>query len=42
LDASSVQTAPDGSRRIVWMIIGMIKGHPTEIGWQAPLSGWAI
>jgi len=21
----SVQTAPDGSRRIVWMIIGMIK-----------------
>src|SRR5215213_7132181 len=26
LDASSVQTAPDGYRRIVWMI----KGHPTE------------
>ena len=25
---------PDGSRRIVWMIIGMIKAHPTEIGWQ--------
>jgi hypothetical protein len=23
---------PDGSRRIDWMIIGMIKGHPTEIG----------
>src|SRR5512132_2279488 len=21
---------PDGSRRIVWMIIGMIKGHSTE------------
>jgi hypothetical protein len=20
----------DGSRRIVWMIIGMIKAHPTE------------
>jgi hypothetical protein len=34
LDASSVQTAPDGYRRIVWMIIGMIKAHPTEIGWQ--------
>jgi hypothetical protein len=30
LDASSVQTAPDGSRPIVWMIIGMIKAHPTE------------
>jgi hypothetical protein len=25
LDASSVRTVPDGSRRIVWMIIGMIK-----------------
>jgi hypothetical protein len=30
VDGSSVQTALDGSRRIVWMIIGMIKGHPTE------------
>jgi hypothetical protein len=30
LDASSVQTAPDGSRPIVWMIIGMIKAHPTQ------------
>jgi hypothetical protein len=30
LDASSVQTALEGSRRIVWMIIGMIKAHPTE------------
>ena len=30
LPASSVQTAPDGYRRIVWMIIGMITGHPTE------------
>jgi hypothetical protein len=30
LDASSVQMAPDGSRRIVWMIIGMIKAHPTQ------------
>src|SRR5215218_6948960 len=30
LDASSVQTAPDGSRPIVWMIIGIIKAHPTE------------
>jgi len=28
LDALSVQTALDGSRRIVWMIIGMIKAHP--------------
>jgi len=26
----SVQTAPDGSRPIVWMIIGMIKAHPTK------------
>jgi hypothetical protein len=34
LDASSVQTAPDGSRPIVWMIIGMINAHPTQIGWQ--------
>jgi hypothetical protein len=30
LDASSVQTAPDGSSRIVWMIIGMIKAHPIQ------------
>jgi hypothetical protein len=30
LDGPSVQTAPDGSRPIVWMIIGMIKAHPTE------------
>ena len=30
LDALSIQTAPDGYRRIVWMIIGMIKAHPTE------------
>jgi hypothetical protein len=29
-EASSVQTAPDGYRRIVWMIIGMIKTHPTH------------
>jgi hypothetical protein len=29
-DASSVQTAPDGSRRIVWMIMGMIKASDTE------------
>jgi hypothetical protein len=28
LDALSVQTAPVGFRRIVWMIIGMIKAHP--------------
>jgi hypothetical protein len=28
--ASSVQTAPDGYRRIDWMIIGMIKAHPTQ------------
>ena len=37
LDASSVQTAPDGSRRIVWMINGMIKAHPTENGCQGKL-----
>jgi hypothetical protein len=30
LDASSVQTAPDGSKRIVWMIKRMIKGASTE------------
>src|SRR6266508_1493979 len=30
LDALSVQTAPDGSRRIVWMIKWMIKAHPTQ------------
>jgi hypothetical protein len=30
LDASSFQTAPEGSRPIVWMIIGMIKAHPTK------------
>jgi hypothetical protein len=30
LDASSVQTAPDGYRTIVWMIIA----HPTE-NWMA-------
>jgi hypothetical protein len=30
LDASSVQTAPDGYRTIVWMIKWMIKAHPTE------------
>jgi hypothetical protein len=31
---SSVQTAPDGCRRIVWMIIGMIKAIRQNIGWQ--------
>jgi hypothetical protein len=30
LDGPSVQTAPDGYRRIVWMIKRMIKGCPTE------------
>ena len=30
LAAPSVQTALDGSRGIVWMIIGMIKAHPME------------
>jgi Cation transporter/ATPase, N-terminus len=30
LDGQSVQTAPVGSRTIVWMIIGMIKAHPTK------------
>jgi hypothetical protein len=29
-EASSVQTALDGSRRIVWMINRMIKAHPTQ------------
>jgi hypothetical protein len=30
LDASSIQTAPDGYRTIVWMIKWMIKAHPTQ------------
>jgi hypothetical protein len=30
LDASSVQTAPDGSRPIAWMIKWMIKAHPNR------------
>jgi hypothetical protein len=30
LDASSIQTDPDGTSRIVWMIKRMIKAHPTE------------
>jgi hypothetical protein len=30
LDALSVKTAPDGSRRIVWVIKRMIKAHPTQ------------
>jgi hypothetical protein len=30
LGGPSVQTAPDGCRPIVWMIIGMIKAHPTD------------
>ena len=30
LDATSVQTAPDGYRWIHWIIIGMIKAHPTQ------------
>ena len=30
LAASSVQTAPEGSRRIVWMIIGMLKAHASR------------
>jgi hypothetical protein len=29
LGGPSVQMAPDESGRIVWMIIGRIKGHPT-------------
>jgi hypothetical protein len=32
LGASSVQMAPDGSRPIAWMIIGIIKAHLTQIG----------
>jgi len=35
LDALSVQTALEGSRRIVWMIIGMIKRIRQTIGWPA-------
>jgi len=34
LDALSVQTALDGSRPIVWMIIGMIKRIRQDVGWQ--------
>ena len=34
LDAPSVQTAPDGSRPIVWMIMGMIKRIRQRIRWQ--------
>src|SRR5215213_6498836 len=34
LDASSIQTAPDRSRRIVWMIKRMIKDLPTKNGEQ--------
>jgi hypothetical protein len=30
LGALSAQTAPDGYKRIVWMIKRMIKAHPTE------------
>ena len=30
LDTPSVQTAPDGYRRIVWMIKRMIKAHPIK------------
>jgi hypothetical protein len=34
LDASSVQTAPDGSRRIVWMIKRMIKPRGQRPRWS--------
>jgi hypothetical protein len=34
LEASSIQTALDGYRRIVWMINRMIKGPRQRIGWQ--------
>ncbi len=34
LEASSVQTASEGCRRIVWMIIGMIKRIRQDVGWQ--------
>jgi hypothetical protein len=36
LDALSVQTAPEGSRRIVWMIIGMIKRIRQESDKRSP------
>jgi hypothetical protein len=39
LEASSVQTDPDGSRGIVWMINGMIKGHPMLYRMQGKLQG---
>jgi hypothetical protein len=35
MGASSVQTAPGGYRRIVWMIKRMIKAHPTGEQWHA-------
>src|SRR5919198_4071914 len=37
LGGPSVQTAPDGSRRIVWMIIGMVKAHSN--GYRTP---WVV
>jgi hypothetical protein len=30
LSASSIKTDPEGTRRIVWTIKRMIKGHPTK------------
>jgi hypothetical protein len=38
LDGPSVQTAPDRSRPIVWMIIEMIKVHPTQD--RMPRQAW--
>jgi hypothetical protein len=35
LDGPSLQMAPDGYRRIVWMIIGMIKRIRWRLGWQS-------
>jgi hypothetical protein len=40
LDDPSVQTAPDESRPIVWMIIGMIKAHPREQKGRQVTLGW--
>jgi hypothetical protein len=41
-----LQTDPDGSRRSVWMIIGMIKAHPTQYRVRPPrrasLQGWML
>ena len=39
LDGASIQTGPDGGRTIALMIMGMIRGFPTEIGRQGEQPG---